>query len=238
VSGPDFRPYPLPAAPPAPPAPVPAAPPPPARPTGGISRRAVAAGVAAALAVIALVAYLGTGGSPTEPDALASPAPSSAPPTTALPTPGNPSTPKPSPVNPSPVNPPPRNPLATPAPGQLPPLLTPSPASPGPSDPTAAGELVGTVTDALGAPITGATVTVTRATRGDTSDVAVCPTPVRTRTGATGRYAVALCQLGPGLGYHVTVRSGIRTAVADLYVAAGQATTLAVVLDVRPARSG
>jgi len=53
----------------------------------------------------------------------------------------------------------------------------------------------------------------------------------------TGRYAVALCQLGPGLGYHITVRSGSRTAATDLYIAAGQVTTFLVVLDVTT-RSG
>jgi len=47
-------------------------------------------------------------------------------------------------------------------------------------------------------------------------------------TGVTGRYAVALCQLGPGLGYHLTVRSGSRTAATDLYTAAGQVTIFLV----------
>jgi len=57
-------------------------------------------------------------------------------------------------------------------------------------------------------------------------------------TGVTGRYAVALSQLGPGLGHHITVRSGSRTAGTDLYVAAGQATTFLAVLDGPSTRSG
>jgi len=220
VTGPEFLPYPIPAPPP--PAPPRAAPAPSAAAPvpGGVSRAGVAAGVAAVVAVVTLVVYLGTGGSPVEPDPQATPVPSAAPPPTVAP-----------PVVPPPTLAPPAAPSGAPG--------SPSPSGRGPAaatDPTAPGELVGTVTNAIGAPIAGAGVVVTRAIPGDRSEVATCPTPVTTRTAASGRYAVALCQLGPGLGYHVTVRSGGRTAAADLFVEPGQTTTFAVVLDVRVTR--
>ncbi len=220
MTGPEFLPYPVPAQPPPAPPRVAPAPPAAAPVPGGVSRAGVAAGVAAVVAVVALVAYLGTGGSPVEPDPQATPVPSAAPPPTVPP-----------PVVPPPTLAPPAAPSGAPGP--------PSPSGRGPAaatDPTAPGELVGTVTNATGAPIAGAGVVVTRAITGDRSAVATCPTPVTTRTAASGRYAVALCQLGPGLGYHVTVRSGGRTAAADLFVEQGQTTTFAVVLDVRVTR--
>ncbi len=224
MTGPEFLPYLLPAPPP--PAPPHAAPAPPAAAPvpGGVSRAGVAAGVAAVVAVVALVVYLGTGGSPVEPDPQATQVPSTAPPPTVAP-------PVVPPVVPPPTLAPPAAPSGAPGP--------PSPSGRGPADatdPTAPGELVGTVTNALGAPIAGAGVVVTRAIPGDRSQVATCPTPVTTRTAASGRYAVALCQLGPGLGYHVTVRSGGRTAATDLFVEQGRTTTFAVVLDVRVTR--
>ncbi len=224
MTGPEFLPYPLPAPPP--PAPPRAAPAPPAAAhvPGGVSRAGVAAGVAAVVAVVALVVYLGTGGSPVEPDPQATQVPTTAPPPTVAP-------PVVPPVVPPPTLAPPAGPSGAPG--------SPSPSGRGPAaatDPTAPGELVGTVTNATGAPIAGAGVVVTRAIPGDRSQVATCPTPVTTRTAASGRYAVALCQLGPGLGYHVTVRSGGRTAAADLFVEQGRTTTFAVVLDVRVTR--
>jgi len=224
VTGPEFLPYPLPAPPP--PAPPRAAPAPPAAAPvpGGVSRAGVAAGVAAVVAVVALVVYLGAGGSPVEPDPQATQVPTTAPPPTVAP-------PVVPPVVPPPTLAPPAGPSGAPG--------SPSPSGRGPAaatDPTAPGELVGTVTNAIGAPIAGAGVVVTRAIPGDGSQVATCPTPVTTRTAASGRYAVALCQLGPGLGYHVTVRSGGRTAAADLFVEQGRTTTFAVVLDVRVTR--
>jgi len=224
VTRPEFLPYPVPAPPP--PAPPRAAPAPPAAAhvPGGVSRAGVAAGVAAVVAVVALVVYLGTGGSPVEPDPQATQVPTTAPPPTVAP-------PVVPPVVPPPTLAPPAGPSGAPG--------SPSPSGRGPAaatDPTAPGELVGTVTNATGAPIAGAGVVVTRAIPGDRSQVATCPTPVTTRTAASGRYAVALCQLGPGLGYHVTVRSGGRTAAADLFVEQGRTTTFAVVLDVRVTR--
>ncbi|MCU1603105.1 MAG: hypothetical protein JWO22_3814, partial [Frankiales bacterium] len=81
-----------------------------------------------------------------------------------------------------------------------------------------------------GAPIAGATVTITRATAGDISSTPQCPTRVTTLTEANGIYQLQLCQLGNDLGYHVRIQVGKSLVEHDLYVNSGQTTTYDVIL--------
>lgn len=104
------------------------------------------------------------------------------------------------------------------------------PGQPISDDPTALGTLQGHVVDPGGAPIAGATVTITRATAGDISSTPQCPTRVTTLTEANGIYQLQLCQLGNDLGYHVRIQVGKSLVEHDLYVNSGQTTTYDVIL--------
>lgn len=112
------------------------------------------------------------------------------------------------------------------------------PSQPGPplsTDPRATGTLYGHVVTTGGAPVPAATVEVTRALPGDTSDTPACPTRVTTKTDAQGVYRLQLCQLGDQLGYTVTITSGGARAQADAFINAGQTTVYDVILPVRRA---
>ena len=97
------------------------------------------------------------------------------------------------------------------------------------------GVLTGRVITTSGAPVAGATVTVTRADPADTSDAPGCPLKVTTTTNAQGSYRLQLCQLGDQLGYHVTITSGTAMAMTDLFVNSGRTTVYNVILAVRRA---
>ncbi len=100
---------------------------------------------------------------------------------------------------------------------------------------TAKGTLTGRVVTTGGTPIEGAVVTVTRADPKDTSDSPPCPLQQRTTTDVRGRYTLALCQLGDGLGYTVTITAAGAQAHQDLFVNSGQITVYNVILAVRRA---
>jgi hypothetical protein len=106
------------------------------------------------------------------------------------------------------------------------------PSRPGPplsQDPRAPGTLQGSVVDANGAPVAGATVTVRRADPTDTSETPACPLDTSTSTDASGQWSLRLCQLADGLGYAVRVQATGQTVVADLaFVNSGQVTTWVV----------
>lgn len=104
------------------------------------------------------------------------------------------------------------------------------PGRPQSSDPTALGTLFGHVVDTAARPVEGATVTVTRSVAGDVSSTPDCPTRVTTQTDAEGVYRLQLCQLGPGLGYKVTVTVGRSTASSNLFVNSGNTTVYDVIL--------
>lgn len=134
--------------------------------------------------------------------------------------------------------------LASPTPAPTPSTVTPippagavngfgvpsEPGQPISNDPAALGTLQGHVVDTAGRPIAGASVTVTRATAGDTSSTPQCPTRVTTLTEANGIYQLQLCQLGDNLGYHVRIQVGKSVVEHDLYVNSGQTTTYDVIL--------
>ena len=110
------------------------------------------------------------------------------------------------------------------------------PTQPGPplQEPsTARGILTGTVRGLDDELVAGATVTVRRASRNDTSDAPTCPLTTTTQTGDDGQWFLPLCQLGEGLGYSVEIRKGSLGASTELaYVNSGRTTTY----DVRLAR--
>ena len=92
--------------------------------------------------------------------------------------------------------------------------------------PTARGILTGTVRGLDDELVAGATVTVRRASRNDTSDAPACPLTATTTTGADGQWFLPLCQLGEGLGYSVEIRKGSLGASTELaYVNSGRTTT-------------
>jgi hypothetical protein len=108
------------------------------------------------------------------------------------------------------------------------------PTQPGPplqEPPTARGILTGTVRGLDDELVPGATITVRRATRNDTSDAPTCPLTATTTSGADGQWFLPLCQLGEGLGYSVEIRKGSLGASTDLaYVNSGRTTTYDVKL--------
>lgn len=163
-------------------------------------------------------------------------------PTSDLPSPPQLSTPDPGLPPPDPAVPSfPATPPSFPAAPQIPqpPQLSPAPQLPGSplsQDPTAKGTLTGRVVDAGGAPLPGATVTLTRSTPGDTSDAPACPLTVRTTTNAQGIYTIKLCQLGDNLGYTARIGAGGHFASADLFINAGRTTRFSVQLDVPPTK--
>jgi hypothetical protein len=103
------------------------------------------------------------------------------------------------------------------------------PTQPGPplqEPPTARGILTGTVRGLDDELVPGATVTVRRASRNDTSDAPTCPLTATTTSGADGQWFLPLCQLGEGLGYSVEIRKGSLGASTELaYVNSGRTTT-------------
>jgi hypothetical protein len=103
------------------------------------------------------------------------------------------------------------------------------PTQPGPplqEPPTARGILTGTVRGLDDELVPGATVTVRRASRNDTSDAPTCPLTATTTSGEDGQWFLPLCQLGEGLGYSVEIRKGSLGASTELaYVNSGRTTT-------------
>ena len=103
-------------------------------------------------------------------------------------------------------------------------------------EPTDKGLLAGSITDSTG-PVSGATVVITRATPGDTSNSPGCLLVVRVTSDAQGRYSVPLCQLGDQLGYHVKISAPAGSAESDLFVNAGRTTNFRVRLAGPPTKS-
>lgn len=170
--------------------------------------------VAALSAVLAAMVYAASGGDEqvVSPPRQSTPSPSSQPSGPALPSQA------------------PTSPAIPPA-GTVNGFGVPStPGSPLTNDPTTLGTLQGHVVDTAQQPIEGATVTVTRATAGDTSSTPQCPTRVTTLTDENGVYQLQLCQLGDNLGYHVRIQVGKHVAEQDVYVNSGNTTTYDVIL--------
>lgn len=164
--------------------------------------------------------------------ALGDGSPSQAQPPVRVPTPA----PTAAPTGPAPTVAPTTPPPLTSSPGAVNGFGVPSqPGPPLSQAPDDTGTLYGHVVSTAGAPLAGVTVTVTRASAGDTSGTPECPLRVVTRTDAQGVYRLRLCQLGEGLGYTVTISLNGVSARTDLFVNAGQTTVYDVILPVRRA---
>jgi hypothetical protein len=196
---------------------------------GKDSRTLIAAGqtVGVVSAITAVLVYAAATSDDTQPIAIPSPQPT----VTTQPSTPVPTQPQVAPTQPALPTPGPS--VSTP-PGAVNGFGIPSqPGSPLTLSPTDEGTLYGHVVDTAGKPIAGATVTITRGTAGDVSEVPDCPTRITTQTDAQGVYRQQLCQLADGLGYTVTITVGGVSARSNLFVNSGQTTVYDVILPVR-----